>query len=84
MNTTNYRIRGLLGLCGLLLFCQVHAAGFYISEVGTPGSLGTGGAANTTNTVGADSSWTNPAGMTGVKSDTIVGGMTFLVPDMLA
>ncbi len=82
MKKTNYLVRGLLGLCGLLLFCQVQAAGFYISEVGTPGSLGTGGAANTTNTIGADSSWTNPAGMTGLELDTIVGGTTFLVPDI--
>ena len=32
------------------------AAGFYISEVGTPLSLGTAGVANPTNTISADSS----------------------------
>lgn len=53
---------------------MAHGAGFYISEVGTPGSLGTAGVANPTNTFGADASWTNPAGMTGLQQDTIVGG----------
>jgi hypothetical protein len=42
------------------------AAGFYSPSVGTPGSLGTVGVANPTNTRGADASWTNPAGMTGI------------------
>jgi long-subunit fatty acid transport protein len=51
-----------------------QGAGFYLSEVGSPGSLGTAGVANPTNTVGADSSWSNPAGMTGLQQDTIMGG----------
>ncbi len=45
----------------------VQAAAFYVSEFGTPGSLGTAGVANTTNTFGADSACTNPAGMTGLS-----------------
>lgn len=57
-----------------------QGAGFYLSEVGTPGSLGTAGVANSTNTVGADSSWTNPAGMTGLQQDTIVGGAQVIMP----
>jgi long-chain fatty acid transport protein len=40
---------------------------FYITETGTPGSLGTAGAANPTNTYHADSAWTNTAGMTGLQ-----------------
>jgi long-chain fatty acid transport protein len=56
------------------------AAGFYISEVGTPGSLGTAGVANPTNTFGPDSSWTNPAGMTGLQKDTITGGLQLIIP----
>ena len=40
------------------------AGGFYITELGTPGSLGTAGVANLTNNFGPDSAWTNPAGMT--------------------
>ena len=55
-------------------------AGFYITEIGTPGSLGTAGVANPTNTHGADSSWTNPAGMTGLQEDTIFGGMQIILP----
>ena len=38
-------------------------------EKGTPGSLGTVGVANVTKNFGADSAWTNPAGMTGVTQD---------------
>jgi long-chain fatty acid transport protein len=56
------------------------AAGFYITEIGTPGSLGTAGAANPTNTFHADSSWTNPAGMTGLDKDVMVAGLQFVVP----
>ena len=56
------------------------AAGFYLSEVGTPGSLGTAGVGNPVNTYTADSSWTNPAGMTGVQEDQILSGITILVP----
>ena len=65
--------------CALLLLTQpAQAAGFYISEVGTPGSLGTAGVANPVNTISADSSWTNPAGMTSLQQDemlTITGGV---------
>ena len=69
MNEKRYRIvyafllTAVTGLVGQ----NVGAAGFYIAEVGTPSSLGTGGVANPTNTYGADSSWTNPAGMTGLE-----------------
>jgi long-chain fatty acid transport protein len=71
-------------LAGLsLLFTPgVHAAAFYISEIGTPGSLGTAGVANTTNTFGADSAFTNPAGMTGLDKDTIVAGFQVVIPKM--
>jgi long-subunit fatty acid transport protein len=56
------------------------AAGFYITEIGTPGSLGTAGAANSTNTYHADSAWTNPAGMTGLDEDYIVAGLQVVAP----
>ena len=58
----------------------VRAGAFYLSELGTPGSLGTAGVANTTNTFGADSAFTNPAGMTGVDGDVVMMGHQFLVP----
>ena len=58
------------------------AAGFYIAEVGTPTSLGTGGVANPTNTYHADAAWTNPAGMTGLESDSMVAGLQVVLPKM--
>ncbi len=70
-------------LSALLLTHNIlYAAGFYLSEIGTPGSLGTAGAANTTNTFSADAAWTNPAGMTGIEEDELITGMQILVPKM--
>ena len=73
-------VRALVGCAALLLAQSAQAAGFYISEVGTPGSLGTAGVANPVNTVSADSSWTNPAGMTGLKKDEILTGLQLVAP----
>ena len=56
------------------------AGGFYLTELGTPNSLGTSGAGNVTNNHGADSSFTNPAGMTGIDTMTIVGGIQAVIP----
>ena len=58
------------------------AAGFYLAEVGTPHSLGTAGVANPTNVLGADSSWTNPAGMTGLDSTQMLAGGQVVLPEM--
>jgi len=72
------------GLLFSVLLCLATgnsmAAGFYITEIGTPGSLGTAGAANPTNTYHADSAWTNPAGMTGLDEDRIVAGLQVVAP----
>ncbi len=76
--TTTARV--IIGFAVLLLTQSAQAAGFYISEVGTPGSLGTAGVANPVNTFSADSSWTNPAGMTGLQQDEMLAGMQVLVP----
>ncbi len=67
-----------------LLFVSnsIFAAGFYISEIGTPGSLGTAGVANPVNNRGADSAWTNPAGMTGLDESQFMSGMQLLVPEI--
>jgi len=73
-------VRAIVGCAALLLAQAAPAAGFYISEVGTPGSLGTAGVANPVNTVSADSSWTNPAGMTGLQQDEMLAGMQVLLP----
>jgi long-chain fatty acid transport protein len=73
-------VRSLIACSGLLLSQAIQAAGFYISEVGTPGSLGTAGVANPVNRLTADASWTNPAGMTGIQKDEILAGFQVLVP----
>ena len=45
-----------------LLFSQnCFAGGFYLPEVGSPGSVGTAGVANVVNNFGTDSALTNPA-----------------------
>ena len=72
----------LFGSLIMLSTPGVQAAAFYVSEFGTPGSLGTAGVANTTNTLGADSAYTNPAGMTGLEQDAILGGMQLLIPEI--
>ena len=64
----------------LLVSQSASAAGFYISEVGTPLSLGTAGAANPTNNISADSSWTNPAGMTGLDKSEMLAGFQVVSP----
>ncbi len=55
-------------------------AGFYLPELGSPASLGTGGVANVTNRYGADASMTNPAGMTGIDQQRVLAGMQFFLP----
>jgi len=69
MKTLTRTISGFVFSTGLLLSTQAaYAAGFYISEQGTPASVGTAGVANPTNTFTADAAWTNPAGMTSRQS----------------
>jgi len=57
-------------------------AGFYSPTIGTPGSLGTAGVANPTNTRGADASWTNPAGMTGIDQQHVIAGAQVVLPSL--
>ena len=67
----------------LLATGQSMAAAFYLTQVGTPMSIGTVGVANTVNTWGADSAWAQPAGMVELKEDTVgVTGLTLLYPEM--
>ncbi len=75
-------LRTCVVLVGFLLINaqQCWAAGFYIPEVGTPASLGTAGVANPTNRFGADSSYSNPAGMTGIEEDQIFSGFQVAIP----
>ena len=65
-----------------LLAKTASGTGFYFPEVGTPSSLGTGGVANPTNVYGADTAWTNPAGMTALDEDRIFAGLQILLPKM--
>ena len=65
----------------LLFNSNLFAAGLYLSEIASPGSLGTSGVANVTNNWGTDSAWTNPAGMTGLKKDQDMDGMHVIAPN---
>jgi long-chain fatty acid transport protein len=60
----------------------VFAAGFYLSEVASPHSLGTAGVANPTNIEGADNSWSNPAGMTYLEDDQLFSGLQLVLPSI--
>ncbi len=64
----------------VLLTSPVLAGGIYLSEIGSPSSLGTASAGNVTNFEGADSSWTNPAGMTGIDGTMSFSGIQVLLP----
>ena len=57
-----------------------QAAGFYLTEFGTPASLGTAGVANSTNTFSADTSWANPAAMTYLKDEQMLAGLQVILP----
>ncbi len=72
----------VLALCLLALTNAALGAGFYSPSVGTPGSLGTAGVANPTNTRGADAAWTNPAGMTGIDGQHILTGAQVILPSL--
>jgi len=59
------------------------AAGFYLTQIGTPLSIGTVGVTNTANTWGADAAWAQPAGMVNLEEDAVgVTGVTLLAPEM--
>ena len=64
----------------LLAAGESMAAGFYLTQVGTPMSIGTVGVTNTVNTWGADSAWTQPAGMVNMREDSVgVTGLSVLL-----
>ena len=58
------------------------AAGLYISEIGSPASVGTAGVGNVVNNVEASSAFTNPAGMTGLEQDAMMGALQLAVPEV--
>ena len=64
----------------LLATAESMAAGFYLTQVGTPMSIGSVGVTNTVNTWGADSAWSQPAGMVNLEEDSIgVTGLSVLL-----
>ena len=66
-------------LTGGLQIC--HAGGIYITQIATPGSVGTAGVSNVVNDIDASSVFTNPAGMTGLTRDEVVVGTQLLIPE---
>lgn len=79
---SNQGIRRTLAASLLATTGTAVGAGFYSPSVGTPGSLGTAGVANPTNTRTADASWTNPAGMTGIDQQHILSGFQIILPSV--
>jgi long-chain fatty acid transport protein len=82
-------IRKILKLLQLLIVAvsllwgqSVMAAAFYLSEFGSPSSLGTAGVGSTVNTSRADAAWTNPAGMTGLDEDSLMTGLMVMSPEV--
>jgi long-chain fatty acid transport protein len=80
------RLRRIIGFSLSVVLFQLSqnalAAGLYISEIASPASVGTAGVGNVVNTVEASSAFSNPAGMTGLKEDAMMGGLQLLVPEM--
>jgi long-chain fatty acid transport protein len=75
--------RFLVAGCFILLSCgPAWAGGLYLSEIASPASVGTAGVANVVNNEGPDSSFTNPAGMTGLDVDTFLAGTQVLIPSI--
>lgn len=70
-------------LATLSLCSNTFSAGFYLTQLATPGSVGTAGVINVTNTHSADSAWTNPAAMTALNDEYTLGtGVQVLFPKM--
>ncbi|NIO15605.1 MAG: hypothetical protein GTN70_01155 [Deltaproteobacteria bacterium] len=61
---------------------QAFAGGAYLSELASPGSVGTAGVFNVVNNKTPDAVFTNPAGMTGIKNDAFMGGVQLLLPEV--
>jgi long-chain fatty acid transport protein len=67
----------------LLATGESMAAGFYLTQLGTPMSIGSVGVTNTVNTWGADAAWAQPAGMVNLKEDSVgVTGLSVLLTKM--
>ena len=64
MMTPMFKVRSVIAISITLLLTTtpVFAGVLYLSEIGTPISVGTAGVGGVTNTYGPDSVYTNPAG----------------------
>jgi long-chain fatty acid transport protein len=81
MRSKSAGLRGLMPVWVVVFSMPVaHAGGIYLSEIGSPNSLGTAASANVTNRGIADAAWTNPAGMTGLDEAQVLTGLQVLVP----
>jgi len=69
----------IISIIFLLTVAPAFSGGIYLSEMGSPLSVGTAGVANVTNTIGPDSVYTNPAGMTGIDKDKAIAGFQLLI-----
>jgi long-chain fatty acid transport protein len=84
MNKKYIKLFHFLSLVLMIVLYNYSAfgAGAYLSEIGTPGSVGTAGVLNVTNNMDASSAFTQPAGMTALEKDEIRSGMQLLIPTM--
>jgi len=82
MAKISFKHRLAVMLVPILLLIAQHSfsGGFYLPEVGSPGSVGTAGVASVVNNFGTDSALTNPAGMTGLERDQVLVGTQALIP----
>lgn len=64
----------------LLFSHNTLSGGLYLTQIATPGSVGTAGVGNVVNNMGPDSAFTNPAGMTGIQADSMMAGIQVAVP----
>ena len=79
------RISLVFSVCFLTLMLTGNhykclAGGIYITQIATPGSVGTAGVSNVVNDIDASSVFTNPAGMTGLTKDEILVGSQLIIP----
>ena len=79
---SNRTVTSITLLSSLLMAGNSLAAGFYLDEIGTPSSIGTAGVGLVVNSFTADAAWSNPAGMTGIKTDHHLSGMQVLIPNI--
>lgn len=66
----------------VVLTTPAGAGGIYMSEVGTPNSLGTAASGNVTISDSPDAAWANPAGMTGMDEARMFAGIQVLIPEI--